>query len=263
MQLATLSKRIGLTARTRKSVPFVLKGVSLTDPGCRRSNNEDAIALTLADPPTRQQSNLAILADGMGGHAAGEIASQLTVETISKVFSNSLISSASDLHKVCQRANANVWKMSQENAQYVGMGTTCTALAVHHQKMFFVHVGDSRLYQQRKGELQQLSEDHTLQSELMKSKREEAMQVNPNILSRALGIQPTVEFQVVPSVKVSIGDRFLLCSDGLHDLVDDDELGDLLSIPDINLAVESMLSLARYRGGHDNISLIILVATSI
>lgn len=234
--------------------------MACTDRGCKRQINEDSISLLLPEAGFLSSTEplMAIVADGMGGHAAGEVASKLAVDTLVNAYSNEEILCLNDLEAACRKANLEIWMKSLENAQYVSMGTTLTALVCLGKESFFVHIGDSRIYRKRGDKLDQLTSDHTLRNEIEAFDVNQAVPINRHILSRAMGVQDQVEFQVSASMDIRDGDQYLLCSDGLYDLISDQELLALLELASIDLVADTMLSLARHRGGPDNISLILL-----
>ena len=229
----------------------------VTDTGCHRGHNEDAVYYRSFEEG-RHTSSLSIVADGMGGHAAGEVASQLAVQTISSFYNED--DSASTIERLVtgfQKANHVIWQKAQQDSHMTGMGTTCSALVIREGKACFVHIGDSRIYLLRDQKLDQLTRDDTLLNALI-DQQQNTDNVPRNILSKALGISFTQKFQKSASpITIRSNDRFLLCSDGLYDKVTDEEIRELMQIPSIGLAAESMLSLAKERGGEDNISIII------
>lgn len=245
--------------KKRSIIQPLAKGVVMTDKGCVRSHNEDAVELVI---PRRsevlsEKGMLAVLADGMGGHQAGEVASQMAVDIIKDVYYHHPGTPEESLRQAFGEANEKIWTRSQEKDNCRGMGNTCSSVVLHGQKLFFCHVGDSRIYRLQAGEFTQLSDDHTLAAAL----RQTGEDIRPDqghILSRAMGIGLELDFQSGIRNRVKPQDRYLLCSDGLYDLIDDEELHELSSIKTLFLAAQSMIALAKHRGGHDNISVIIL-----
>ena len=236
-----------------------ITGVALTDKGCRRQLNEDALELVIPKRSEILHSKgvLGILADGMGGHQAGEVASQMAVEIIKDVYYHHPDTPGQSLKQAFAEANGKIWNLSQEKEDCRGMGNTCSAVVILNKKIFFSHVGDSRIYRLQDGIMSQLSHDHTLEEELKKA-GEECNPQHRHILSRAMGIGEGIDFQYEVKNRVKENDRYLICSDGLYDLVDDTELTELLSMKTIFLGAQSMIALAKDRGGHDNISVLIL-----
>ena len=244
--------------------------VNLSDTGRRRPHNEDS---TLSDPSI----GLVILADGMGGYKAGEVASALAVTAIYQDISIGLkdmkpshnngkggSSIQSQIVKdAIIHANSGIYETAQQDSQCHGMGTTIVTVLFHNGCITVGHVGDSRLYRKRGNDFQQITKDHSLIQELIDRGMytpEEAMANTPkNLVTRALGIENRVDVEVneIPSMR---GDIYLLCSDGLNDMVDDEEIHLTLSKYSANLiqAAEQLVDLANRKGGKDNISVIII-----
>lgn len=257
-------------ARSRAIVlasrPVKIVCAGLTDPGRTRKNNEDAF---LADPALR----LCAVADGMGGYAAGEVASRTAVEVLKRGLSRRVeemeaVDARGDswqvqalLEQAAQEACAEVHSLARERAEYQGMGTTLAALWLSPRRAFLAHVGDSRIYLIREGEAHLLTEDHSLVKELLRQGRlteQEAREFPyPNAVTRAVGPHPVVEVDTL-DLEVAAGDRFLLCSDGLHRYLADDEVVGLVSGREPREAVEAMVRLANERGGADNITAVVV-----
>jgi protein phosphatase len=236
-----------------------------TDPGCVRAVNEDALRVIRPTTPegVAQFGVLAVVCDGMGGHEAGEIASHLALETIVKRLESDDRDPPVALMRAVQAANRAIFDAAQANPKLRGMGTTCCALLLRGGAAYSAHVGDSRLYLIRSGEIFLMTEDHSVVMDLVRQgaiTREEARShPDKNVISRALGSHKEVEVSAsIQPFSVRPNDAFLICSDGLYDLVSDDELlrevGDLHS----QVACDRLISLARQRGGHDNISVAVL-----
>jgi PPM family protein phosphatase len=233
-----------------------------TDKGCVREANEDAGRFVRPSDPALLSSKgaLMIVADGMGGHSAGEVASQMAVELVSRLYYEAPGDDAQTaLAEAVAEANRRIHAASEADEGKRGMGTTCTALALREGGAFAAHVGDSRLYLLREGGVYQLSEDHSHVMELVRhgllTKEEARTHEDKNVILRALGTTPEVEVSVVAAMQVQAGDHFLLCSDGLHDLVEDEEIGRIVSTAgDEHAACEQLIALAKQRGGHDNIT---------
>jgi serine/threonine protein phosphatase PrpC len=235
----------------------------LTDAGCLRESNEDrAQHVCPKDPETlRRRGTLTIVADGMGGHAAGEIASQMAIEIISGFyFDDNIADACAALRKAFDEANRQIYEAARNNEKFIGMGTTIVALVLLDDAGFAAHVGDSRLYRRRKENLQLLTVDHSQVMEMVKqgvlSIAEARRHEDKNVILRAVGTQPAVEIEMSGFFEVKPDDEFLLCSDGLTDLVDDEQILQtwLSAAEDINLAAEMLVNQARENGGHDNIS---------
>ncbi|MFN8668462.1 MAG: Stp1/IreP family PP2C-type Ser/Thr phosphatase [Gemmatimonadaceae bacterium] len=240
-----------------------------SDPGCVREINEDCARIIRPTTPESlaRHGLLAVVCDGMGGHEAGEIASRLAVETIVKRFEEEDGDPLVLLPRALQAANRAIFDAADRNHKLKGMGTTATALILRGGLAYSAHVGDSRLYLIRAGEIFLMTEDHSAVMQLVRQgviTREEARHhPDKNVISRALGSHRDVQVTGWPQpFAVLPGDRFLLCSDGLYDLVGDDVL--LGTARDVHpqVACDRLVTLAREAGGHDNISVAILAMNS-
>jgi PPM family protein phosphatase len=237
-----------------------------THPGMVRSHNEDSLA---ADA----EIGLAVLADGMGGYNAGEVASGIAVETIRSEMRKSLAEKRQDalngqdaerlITEHSRRANATIYQASQSQPQYSGMGTTLVVALWHNNKMSVGHIGDSRLYRLRAGSLEQVTRDHSLLQEQIDSgmiTREQARHSqNKNLVTRAVGIDPEVDTEV-HTYPVQTGDVYVLCSDGLNDMVPDEDIERTLCTLQANLplAAQQLVQQANDNGGRDNVSVILV-----
>jgi len=229
-----------------------------TDVGQVRDHNEDAYLASEA---------LVIVADGIGGHAAGEVASQLAVGVIEEHFMKH--KNPQGLVKALENANNEVVKSSAENPSQAGMGTTATVLAVTSARrdaltLTLSQVGDSRCYYFGNDALTQVTEDHTVTAERVRrgelTEEEASTDRQRHMLTRALGIPQVLEVDQW-SIKVAQGDRFVVCSDGLCNEVSDQEIaGVLRSLPDPQEAAEELVRLAREHGGRDNITVVVAEA---
>jgi len=240
-----------------------------TDIGQLREHNEDAIACDEA-------IGLAILADGMGGHRGGEMASAITVSTILESLSQQLkhrdktpidedsgySGESLAIHQAITLANKNVFESSQKNARYQGMGTTVVVLLFYDNRCSIAHVGDSRLYRLRDKTLEQMTADHSVTQELIDSgfySPEQAKQAtNRNLITRAIGIEPRVQIDIQEDI-VRLDDIFLLCSDGVTDMIDDSLIQTILQKHKNNLsaAAAKIIQQANKMGGKDNISVLL------
>ncbi len=230
-----------------------------TDVGMVRDANQDS--MLLAD-------GVSVVADGMGGHAGGEVASRIAVESIEASLPDPAERALRvlDLVLAVQAANDHVWERSGDDPHLAGMGTTVVAAAVvvedGEERIAIVNVGDSRAYRLSGGHLDQVSEDHSYVGELVREGRlsPEDARHHPrkNIVTRAIGIEEVVdvdEFQLLPRT----GDRYLLCSDGLTDEVDEDEIAHVLrTVADPDEAAETLVALANEHGGRDNTTVVIV-----
>jgi PPM family protein phosphatase len=220
-----------------------------TDTGRKRRRNEDAYVLR---PP------LFAVADGMGGAQAGEIASRLATDALRESSGDG--SAEQRVEELVQGANRRVYERSSEDASVSGMGTTITVALVEDGHVTIGHVGDSRAYLARAGSLEQLTEDHSLVGELMRSGKlsPEEAETHPqrSVITRALGTDPDVDVDVF-TLEAQPGDVFLLCSDGLTSMVGDETiLGTLRGAEDLEAAAEALVSQANRGGGEDNITVV-------
>lgn len=233
-----------------------------TDIGQKRNTNQDYAAVFY------NQNNypLAILADGMGGHRAGDVASKKAVEEIGAAWQQSDLANpektAQWLIQQIQSENQAIFELGNEQPELSGMGTTIVAVALFEQQMTIAHVGDSRIYLLRQGRLQQLTEDHSLVNELVKSGEitpEQAINhPRKNVLIRSVGMPGTLEVDVA-SYYYQEKDYLLLCSDGLTNMVSDAEIANtILFSDDLQQALDRLIEKANAAGGLDNITAIVI-----
>lgn len=231
--------------------------VGHTDTGKTRTSNEDAI-LCLPN------LGVALLADGMGGHSAGEVASRTAIDTVSAILKQTTrgVSPHERLETALQAAHAVIREKARQSVRCRGMGTTFVGILIENGYLHHAHAGDSRLYLWRDGQLMAVTHDHSLLQEFIDQgfyTREEALEkVSRNILTRALGLEPhiTIDYDYL---KINKGDRFLLCSDGLYDMLSDYELGALLGRQhEVEGIALDMLELANARRSKDNVSVIVI-----
>jgi PPM family protein phosphatase len=240
---------------------------SLTDVGCQRENNEDSYGYwePANDADFAALGRLAIVADGMGGHEGGQIASRLAVETFTKAYAGTtdpdprkrLLTALKDAHR-------HIQQRARQDPQLNSMGTTCTAFAVVGMRLYFVHVGDSRLYLLREGKLRMLTRDHTLITRLLEKGliRPDEAQDHPqkHVLTSALGV-PDEEMEIdAPPEPLFLyrGDILMICTDGLWGQMEDGEIEQALLSQPPRAACHSLVRLAKERGGPDNITLQVL-----
>jgi protein phosphatase len=242
-----------------------------TDAGCVREANEDSGRHVLPNDPETQfkKGILTIVADGMGGHASGEIASQMAVDLISEIYYADKSHSAPDaLKNAIELANTQIYETSLTDEKMFGMGTTVIALVLLNDKAFSAHVGDSRLYRLRGQNMEMMTLDHSQVMEMVKygiiSMEEARNHDDKNVILRAVGTQPVVEAELSEPFTVVAGDQFLLCSDGLCDMLEDVEICDIwAAAKDVHTAGEHLIYHAKESGGHDNITVgIIRVAAA-
>lgn len=245
--------------------------VGLTDTGQVRPHNEDYIDF-------REEPGLVVLADGMGGARAGEVASEIAVNTMISGMMDALEETTQSIEEIAgddgytvasrllgenlTAANKTVFQVSQSQPQYSGMGTTVVSVLFYDNAMSIAYVGDSRLYRLRQGDLAQITEDHTMIQDLVKrgfyTPEQAKTAVNKNVLTRAVGVGEEVEVDVLEEATV-VGDIYLFCSDGLSDMVEDDQIHEVLLSyqDDLQQACEKLIATANGNGGRDNISVIL------
>ena len=249
---------------------MIREGTKLTiygesDVGQVREHNEDFIGWDA-------HLGLVLLADGMGGHNAGEVASELAVSSIRdalqdvlgpEMASSSVIDFNDALREAIVYANDEIIRMASERLECAGMGTTIVVTLFHGDRVIIANVGDSRMYRLRDKELTQVTTDHSLVQEMLDngyiSEEEAQLSASRNLITRALGIAEQVEVDVVQD-SVENGDSYLLCSDGLTDLVTNEEILQLwlLYKDDLKTGCKELVSLANEKGGKDNISVILV-----
>ncbi len=231
----------------------------------RRRNNQDNFSIVIANNEGNWQhdGHLLIVADGMGAHAAGELASKLSVELIPHHYAKlnkGLPSEA--LQRSFVETNLEIYRRGQANPEFRNMGTTTSALAILPEGAVVAHVGDSRVYRLRDKVMEQLTFDHSLVWEMRASGdvSEEALKNNTipkNVITRSLGPNASVAVDLEGPFPLRVGDKYLLCSDGLSGQLLDEELGVLLQVLDIETAVQAMIEIANLRSGPDNITVVV------
>ena len=235
--------------------------VAMTDIGRKRKVNQDYVYAS--DLPVGNLPNLYIVADGMGGHQAGDLASSYAVQTIVESIEKSTETRpALILQKAVRYANYRLFEKAAEREEYQGMGTTLVVLTVYGNEALAVNIGDSRLYEISGGEIVQISEDHSLVAELVRkgelSPVEARRHPDKNIITRALGIQDEAQLDLFP-FHVEPGDRYLLCSDGLSNMVEDTELCRIISQEkDLSEICAELILTANGNGGLDNIAVVLV-----
>jgi serine/threonine protein phosphatase PrpC len=242
-----------------------LQVANLTDVGMRRTTNQDSLALVIADSAElfRDRGHLLMVADGMGAHAAGELASKLAADGVPHLYHKYRdVPAAEALLRAVRETNAEINRRGTANADFHNMGTTASILAILPQGAMAAHVGDSRIYRLRGQTLEQLTFDHSLQWELRASGQvpegsEFASSIPKNVITRSLGPNANVQVDMEGPHPILPGDTFLLCSDGLTGRVEDIELGAILACLSPQDAVRALVDLANLRGGPDNSTVII------
>jgi protein phosphatase len=246
-----------------------IKYAEITDTGKVRDHNEDAIG-------SNAEVGLMVLADGMGGYNAGEVASGIAVQTITELASDGAVREKRDerdqatgfmrqsivLRDAVTRANKIIFQTAQSQTHCEGMGTTLVAAMFFDNKISIAHVGDSRAYRLRKNVFEQLTMDHSLLQELVDrgfySAEEAQRSTNRNYVTRALGVEPTVDVEI-QEYDVLPDDVYLLCSDGLPDMVEDEDIHLTISTFNASLDVvgQQLVQLTNDHGGRDNVSVML------
>jgi protein phosphatase len=237
----------------------------LSDVGMRRSNNQDSFRILTAPnvEQWRSRGHLFVVADGMGAHAVGELASKMAVDSIAHSYHKLVQLPVSQaIVKAVQDANTLIHNRGTANKEFQGMGTTSTALLLLPEGAMIAHVGDSRAYRVREGRIEQLSFDHSLAWELVRRKQltlEQARTMVPtNVITRSLGPEGHVDVDVEGPHAVLPGDVFVLCSDGLSGQVNDPDIGLIARHLPAQEACQYLIDMANLRGGPDNITLIVV-----
>ncbi|MBI2843990.1 MAG: Stp1/IreP family PP2C-type Ser/Thr phosphatase [Armatimonadetes bacterium] len=257
-----------LVERARR-VRTVVKMGARTDLGRVRENNEDKF--DFYEP--EEDDVLAIkgsfygVADGMGGHAAGQIASEIALKTVVKsYYADRSPEVAGSLRRAVREANSLIHDTAQMIAERSGMGTTLTAVVIRADEAYFVHVGDSRAYLIREVEIRQVTEDHSWVAEQVKrgALTEEEARYSPfrNVITRSLGNMPSVEPDIIAE-ELRVGDTIILCSDGLSGSVEPDEILELAAGASPSRAAMDLVDTANERGGPDNITVVVVAVKDI
>jgi PPM family protein phosphatase len=222
-----------------------------SDVGKMRTDNQDSY---LADEP------VFAVADGVGGHLGGDVASATAIRVIREGTQGG--ARADQLEELLQRVNSAIWEKSQSATHLRGMGTTCTLVLLENGSAHLAHVGDSRAYLYRSGELSQVTEDHNLVGRMLSegrlSREEAAHHPQRNIITRALGLDPNVDVDLL-TLELTEGDRLIICSDGLSSMVDEQTLAGIMSGErDPQAAAERLIEEANEAGGEDNITVVLI-----
>jgi protein phosphatase len=234
----------------KESTVTKLRTVSRTDIGRVRENNEDAVV---------SSDHLAAVADGMGGHPGGEVASAVAIALMQAAFTGR---SLDELQAAVRAANRAIWDRAGGSAELEGMGTTiCAASLIENGSLVVVNVGDSRAYVLHNGLLTQLTHDHSVTAEAVRrgemSEQEALDHPHRSVLTRALGVAPDVELDSTAYLAVE-GDRLLICTDGLFNEVSSDEIASLMAVTeDMQATADGLVELALSRGGRDNVSVVV------
>lgn len=260
-----------LTSKTDAQRPWkdTVRHAVITDIGMRRAINQDALTVMQADSLAAWQrlGHVFIVADGMGAHAAGELASKLAVELIPHQYLKVRdLAPAVSLHKSISEANAEIHRRGQANIEFRNMGTTCSVLALLPEGAVVAHVGDSRVYLLRGEQLFQLTFDHSLVWEMQAAgevtdETARSGVIPKNVITRSLGPNANVQIDLEGPFPIRLGDRFLLCSDGLSGQISDEEIGALLRVLEPEEATQFFVDLSNLRGGPDNITAVVVEAS--
>ncbi len=237
---------------------MILRAAAGTDVGRRRRINEDRYALA-------PELGLYLVADGMGGHSAGQVASELAAEAALRTVRALQDAAVSPAEKLCfavSSANREIFQAGRERPELAGMGTTLVAVLALEGRAALAHVGDSRAYLLRGGHIRQLTDDHSVVGELLRRREisADAAREHPHrhVLTRALGVRPAVEPDLA-ELSPEEGDVFTLCSDGLTSHVRDEEIAERMAVDeDPEAAADALIELANARGGEDNITVVVL-----
>jgi serine/threonine protein phosphatase PrpC len=242
-----------------------LQFASLSDVGMRRQNNEDSCAVQVSqtEEDFLRRGHLFLIADGMGGHAVGELASKIAAETITHTYFKSPIADPRiSLQAAITAANAAIHEKGEMNREFQRMGTTCSVLTLSPRGAILGHVGDSRCYRVRRDRIDQLTYDHSLEWEMRRRDERAAAKIDfsnhRNIILRSLGPEPTVQVDLEGPFPILPDDIFLLCSDGLSNQVSDSEMGAITREMSPTQACRLLVHLANLRGGPDNCTVVVV-----
>ncbi len=237
-----------------------MQSSGITDTGSKRKNNQDSIFFS--DEPVGSLPNLYIVADGMGGHRAGDKASRMAIDiTVEFIKKSTIENPIAILKRAMIYANNEIYKSANKDPDLVGMGTTMVAAVALDGKLYVANVGDSRLYVVG-NEIRQITMDHSLVEEMIRSgeleRKKGRNHPEKNIITKAMGSRD----EVVPDffeIDMEPDDKYVLCSDGLSNMVEDDEIRDIvMDYHDIKDAARALVDRANYYGGSDNISVVIV-----
>jgi PPM family protein phosphatase len=237
----------------------------LSNTGKVRSENQDCLGKFPegTDALSVSKGQLFVVADGMGGHAGGQLASDIAVRTLGVAYASASTEDIREsLLQAFQKANEEILAHARAYPQYTGMGTTCTALVLQNTNAVIAHIGDTRVYRIGRNRITQLTDDHSKVAEMIRrniiTKEEAKRHPERSHLYRALGIRPAVEVDIIDRVPIRPPVTFLMCTDGLYNHVDDDEMRRIVGVLPPDEAVNELVNLANDRGGLDNISVQII-----
>ena len=243
-----------------------LEVAAVTDVGMRRSNNQDSYVVQLAadEDAWESRGHMFVVADGMGAHAAGELASRLAADGITHhYYKYPQLSPPEAIARAVRDTNDEIHRRGEANSEFHNMGTTCSCLLLLPQGALVAHVGDSRVYRMRGNQLHQLTFDHSLVWEMRAAGqiKGSGAGIPKNVITRSLGPNAVVKPDVEGPFRIQVDDKFLVCSDGLMARVEDDEIGLVLSILPTHAAADFLVDLANVRGGPDNSTLVVARVT--
>lgn len=233
---------------------FTVTAAGLSDVGMKRSNNQDSFLIN-------EKLGLFVVADGMGGHSGGEVASALAVKAVEHIFKENKKKDTADVLKVAvEKGNEIIFEQAAQQPELAGMGTTLTAMAYSKGHVYIAQVGDSRCYFFYDGQLYQITEDHSQIYELMKLGFVTEANVHhfqKNVITRSVGYEPSVSPDIY-AIDVKKGCRFLLCSDGLTGMATQVQIAQVLNNFDVSKSVNNLIRLANLQGGEDNVTAVVV-----
>jgi len=236
-----------------------IRAAGKSDVGRHRERNEDSYLLF--PPIDEHDAALYVVADGMGGHVAGEVASSIAVNTIGSYFRKNVAGTIVDrIREAVEASSIDIYETGQMSGRQ-GMGSTVVCVVIQGERLVSAHVGDSRVYRLRRGEIERITHDHSwvqaqVDSGVLTPEQAETFEAR-NIITRALGVEPTVEVET-KEFEILVGDHYILCSDGLHGLVKDQEIAEHVIGTSPEEACDRLIALANDRGGPDNVTAIVI-----
>ncbi len=249
---------------------LTLEHASLSDRGRVRQNNEDACAVFIPEGAGElaDRGAVFVVADGMGGHRGGEIASRIAVRTIVAFYTaNAEEDRSHALARSFREANKTIIEESVADSTLFGMGTTCTALALNRGRAYIAHVGDSRAYMLRGGRIQQITHDHSIVGEMVRSGilSDEDARNHPkrNVITKSLGAQDEIVADMPAALELEVDDAFVLCSDGLTAYLSDADIAEVVSGSPPADACKKLVKMANEAGGRDNITVLVVAVRSL
>lgn len=236
-----------------------IRAAGKSDVGRHRERNEDSYLLF--PPVDEHDAALYVVADGMGGHVAGEVASSIAVNTIGSFFRKHVAGTLAErIREAVEASSADIYETGQRSGRQ-GMGSTVVCAVIQGDRLVSAHAGDSRLYRVRGGEIERLTHDHSwvqaqVDSGVLTPEQAETFEAR-NIITRALGVEDTVDVET-NEFQIEAGDRYVLCSDGLHGLVTDEEIAVQVESATTEDACDRLIAMANDRGGPDNVTAIVI-----